>query len=308
MDDYFHGWYQLAFERDICDPVTPLAFGARSLIAVRSASGVRVFDAVCPHRGAHLGYGGRLADGALVCPFHGHLIGLGSPSAEGYCVREYASLAGGGGLFVRLSDQAGPDFPRALDELGSGHTLVPGFEMSAETTIETVIENGFDSAHFPSVHGLLGAPAFAVRRGTFGELEAEGVFEIPSGGRYSLRADGRNGVRARYLAHAFSPGLLVSELNGAPPLRYRIMTTATPSASPSGCVIRLTLMLPTGEDRSADERFAGELIEYSREGLEKDRAIWSRLSPRHVPRLAPEDATVVAFAEFCRRFGPPSPS
>jgi nitrite reductase/ring-hydroxylating ferredoxin subunit len=41
------------------------------IIARRDAGGdVRVFDAFCPHQGAHLGHGGRLDDDCLRCPFH----------------------------------------------------------------------------------------------------------------------------------------------------------------------------------------------------------------------------------------------
>ena len=98
---YGHGWYQLAFERDLSPPISPLSFGGRPLMAVGSpASGnVRVFDAVCPHRGADLGHGGRLAGDCVVCPFHAHLIGLGAPSRDGFCAREYTSLLRAGGLF-----------------------------------------------------------------------------------------------------------------------------------------------------------------------------------------------------------------
>jgi nitrite reductase/ring-hydroxylating ferredoxin subunit len=299
VNGYAHGWYQVAFERDLSGPVTPLRFGERSLMAVRSQESreVRVFDAVCPHRGAHLGYGGRVAGDALVCPFHGHRIGLGREGPEGFQVPEYACLVAAGGLFVRLSEQAAPDLPRALEDLGRGHACLPAFEMTVETTVEVVIENGFDGAHFPSVHGLLGRPGLAVRGGGFGELVVEGRFEMPSG----PEAHGRTS-QARYIGHAFSPGLFVAELDGDAPFRYRIMTAATPDGDGRRCTVRLTLVLPADERGRTDERLARELIDYSREGLEKDRAIWRRLDPHHVPRLTSEDAPVVAFAEFCRAF------
>ena len=52
------------------------------LIARRNASGeLQVFDAFCPHQGAHLGHGGRLEDDCLRCPFHGFYF-----DAEGRCI------------------------------------------------------------------------------------------------------------------------------------------------------------------------------------------------------------------------------
>jgi nitrite reductase/ring-hydroxylating ferredoxin subunit len=42
---------------------------------------LRVFDAFCPHQGAHLGHGGKMDDDCLRCPFHGFYF-----DAEGRCI------------------------------------------------------------------------------------------------------------------------------------------------------------------------------------------------------------------------------
>jgi nitrite reductase/ring-hydroxylating ferredoxin subunit len=307
VNAYQHGWYQLAFERDLGQPITALSFAGRALMAVRTpATGqVGIFDAVCPHRGAHLAYGGRLVpEGVVVCPFHGHRVGLGEVSHDGFCVKGYASLVLGGGVFVRLSDHPGPDFVRGLTELGVGHTFIPGFEMTAHTTIEVVIENGFDNAHFRSVHGLMSLPGLVVRPGPFGELVTEGRFEIPWFGSPERASAPASCLQAWYRGHAFSPGTFIAELDGDPPYQYRVMTTATPDDPDGTCTIRLTLILPNAPDGSPpDERFRQGLLEYSRAGLEKDRAIWDRLDPRHLPRFTSNDQAAIAFAEFCRAFG-----
>src|SRR4051812_40483999 len=119
MHSYSHGWFQLAFEEELEPIFTPLRFASRSLMAVRNPESgvVRVFDAVCPHRGAHLAHGGRLAGDAVICPFHSYRIGLGTNSADGFCVREYPALVAAAGLFVRLSDRESPDFPGALADM-----------------------------------------------------------------------------------------------------------------------------------------------------------------------------------------------
>lgn len=52
------------------------------LIARRDANGaVRVYDAFCPHQGAHLGVGGVVERDCLRCPFHGFHF-----DAEGRCI------------------------------------------------------------------------------------------------------------------------------------------------------------------------------------------------------------------------------
>ncbi len=306
VNDYQHGWYQVAFERDLSPPITPLSFAGRALMAISDPGPerVRVFDAVCPHRGAHLAYGGRLATpSTIVCPFHGYRIGLDEVSHDGFCARGYVCLVYGGGVFVRLSDQAGPDFARALQELGAGHTFIPGFEMTADTTIDVVIENGFDNAHFRAVHGLMSLPGLVVRTGPFGELVAEGRFDIPWRGGPEGPAPSGGRLHARYLGHAFSPGTFIAELDGDPPFRYRMMTNATPNGTGRACTIRFTLMLPNADGGSPPgERFTRELLQHSRDGLELDRAIWNRLDPHHVPRLTTSDHAAIAFGEFCRAF------
>ena len=57
---YEHGWYQAACEQDLGEGLTPVSFGSRRLMAVKRDGTVRVFDAVCPHRGASLAHGGKL--------------------------------------------------------------------------------------------------------------------------------------------------------------------------------------------------------------------------------------------------------
>ena len=52
------------------------------LVAKTNACGeLRVFDAFCPHQGAHLGHGGSLDDDCLRCPFHGFHF-----DPEGRCI------------------------------------------------------------------------------------------------------------------------------------------------------------------------------------------------------------------------------
>src|SRR5262249_47520032 len=67
------GWFRVADARDLAvGSVRALHCLGQDLVLWRSADGAaRVFDAHCPHLGAHLGVGGRMVDGALQCPFHG---------------------------------------------------------------------------------------------------------------------------------------------------------------------------------------------------------------------------------------------
>ena len=50
--------------------MTPGRAAGRDLVVWYDDDERHIFDAYCPHLGAHFGYGGRVVDGCLVCPFH----------------------------------------------------------------------------------------------------------------------------------------------------------------------------------------------------------------------------------------------
>lgn len=299
---YAHGWYALAFERELVNELTPLVFGDRALVALRGGDGVRVYDARCPHRGAHLGYGGRVAGEAIVCPFHGYRIGLGADSEDGFCARGYPALVHGGVVFARLSSRAEPDLPRALADFDVGHSFVPGFSMTARTSIEMVMENGFDAAHFRAVHRLIRVPSLTTEPGPYGGLLARGRFEIPRSGWHEAPGARGASLGADYRAHAFSPGVVVTELSGDPPFNYKVMTTATPDTGGRSATVRLTLILPDAEGGGPpDPQFASDLLAASRSGLEQDCVIWDHIDLGSA-RYVASDAAALAFAEFCAPF------
>ena len=73
-----NGWFRVAFEDDAPPgSVRPLRYFGHDLVLMVSEAGVaQVFDAHCPHLGAHLGFGGRVVEESLRCPFHAWRFGL----------------------------------------------------------------------------------------------------------------------------------------------------------------------------------------------------------------------------------------
>ncbi|HXK25999.1 MAG TPA: Rieske (2Fe-2S) protein, partial [Myxococcota bacterium] len=67
------GWYGLCLASELAPgEVKPLRYFGRELVAFRGRDGpARVFDAHCPHLGAHLGVGGKVEGDGIRCPFHG---------------------------------------------------------------------------------------------------------------------------------------------------------------------------------------------------------------------------------------------
>lgn len=288
------GWYQVAFERDLGGDITSAAIGEQRLILVRRGDSVRCFSAVCPHRGADLGQGECLAEAAVACPFHGFRIGLDGPGDYGFRAPEYQVLVWGGMVFARLTEGHDNGLAAFFEEHYHGHYFVPGFEIAVRVSAELVIENGFDAAHFRTVHGIGNEPEFTIRCGS-GPLVAEGVFEIAATPAHRA-STGESIIRVPYTARAFSPGLIVSEMAGHKP--YSVVTAATPDAG-RGCVIRLSLILPDGGGQLLER--SRYLLEQSRLGLERDRRLWESIPAKAPFRLTQRDRSVAAFREFCRR-------
>jgi 3-ketosteroid 9alpha-monooxygenase subunit A len=299
---HYTGWCQVAFERDLTNDLTAASVGTSQLVLVRAPNGIRAFDAVCPHRGTHLAFGGRLDGEAILCPFHGYRIGLGQLSDKGFRVREYRTMTMGGMVFVLMSELHENGFTALMARLAREHVFVPGFAMLLHVSPELVIENGFDNTHFRSVHGICNEPEFVLRPSQSGELIVEGMFELPPA-PWQNGKQRHNLVRAPYIARAFSPCLAVTELGGETP--YGVITAATPT--PDGaCVVRLSLAVPTPSDSSEPSQdWCRMMLGYSRAGLEQDRIIWENLSITSPSRLTVQDSVVIQFREFCQRFQEP---
>jgi nitrite reductase/ring-hydroxylating ferredoxin subunit len=77
------GWYQLTHASQIKKgKVYTFNYFNTALVCYRdSHHSIHVFDAYCPHLGAHLGIGGKIIKDLLVCPFHGWKY-----DAQGTCV------------------------------------------------------------------------------------------------------------------------------------------------------------------------------------------------------------------------------
>ncbi len=288
------GWYLLALGTELTEPVTGFALGGRALAAVRDQGRIRVFDGTCPHRGAHLGYGGRVIDGrVIVCPFHGKRIGLGEGPGR-LRVREHEVLDCGGAVFVRLTDAARADhgFDRAMKELIVTHVIVGAVTGQVSVPPEIVIENAFDIDHFPAVHLVPRLVGLEVAVGGDGELT------ITTGFRTKAPAweVGGGEITSRFFARAFSPSLVVTDLGTSTAGRNVVITGAAPASG--GCVARIAIAVPRG----SPDTVAEALIAGARHAFEQDLRVWQHLDVGAPARLDSRDTPVLAFRAFCASF------
>jgi len=201
-------------------------------------------------------------------------------------------------IFVCLSEEHETGLPAYLDQMTESHVFAPGFCMTVNAPADLVIENAFDNSHFRPVHRVTEDPVFAVRASEHGEFAADGALAVPSSS-WQRVAD-QTTVSVPFLARAFSPNLVITEMGGEFP--YTVITAATPLA-PRVSEVRLSMAIPLrpeGPPPSADS--VQYLLRQSRAGLDQDRAIWDRMLPIERPAYAPEDAVALKFRQFCKRF------
>lgn len=290
------GWQLLALASEVTEQVTGLALGARSLVAIRHDSEggrVRVFDGTCPHRGAHLGYGGRVAGPqSILCPFHGKRIGLGAGTGR-LCVREHATITCGDAIFVRLSDVPVRDlgFERVMRDIASTHTVVAAVIGQVDVPPELIIENAFDFTHFPAVHLVPRLTRPKVWLGGDGELNITTAFHTQAPEWEAAEGD----FTSEFHARAFSPHLVVSELGSGPASKF-VITGAVPA--PAGCVARIAIAIRAGEAAET----VRAVVDGSQIAFEQDLLIWNHLDLSAPARLDASDTPVLAFRAFCDSF------
>ncbi|MGW3170652.1 Rieske 2Fe-2S domain-containing protein [Streptomyces sp. NPDC001153] len=304
-----NGWYLLAFRSELTEEITPLEVGHRRLMAVREDDRIRVFDAVCPHRGAHLGYGGKRQGDCVVCPFHGKRIALADASKR-WSVAEHTVLAWGEALFVRLTGDPGGDrgFERAVQAWETTYPLVKAVTLPVAVASEYVVENAFDPDHFKAVHGVPGTRGMATRTGGSGELVIEGEFLMQTSPwqdarrleevRWEAVRTGtvRWDYKPRFLARAFSPSVVVTEFG--PPEEVHVIVTGSVPTAGGGCVARVAIGV-RGDQRSA----LPALIAGSDKALGEDKVVWEHLDPHATADYDARDTPVRAFRMFCTGFG-----
>jgi len=295
------GWHLAAFTSELASDVSPLDLGSRRLVAVRDGEDLRVYDADCPHRGAHLGHGGHLKDGCLVCPFHGRRIQLGEPERGGgprRWVREHQVIVWGETVFVRLAD--GPDddrgFTRAAKELAGTHHLVPAVTRRVAVDPRLVVENAFDTDHFTALHKVYRVRGMHHRTGSEGELVMDGEFPMPASPWQGTRGTAPQAAYVpRFLARAYSPGVVVTEFG--PPGQIHVIVTAAVPDGEGGCTVRVAVGAGRGHEGDLPM-----LVRGSERALAEDIAVWEHLNPHATQRLDAADEAVAAYRTFCTEF------
>lgn len=298
----YRGWHQIAFERELRDRLTPMTIGSLPLVLIRDQERIQAVDAICPHRGAHLAYGGRLDGDVIVCPFHGHRIGMGENSDCRYRVRQYRTLNVGGLVFLLLDEHHENGLSGFMDEINRTHFFVQGFTLTARAPAELVVENGFDPGHFECVHGLKSRPKLRLVEGNNGELIVHSTFEAAAfDNNWHRDSNCQTNTEIGFLARVFSPNLCISHL-GEGESEHLVISGATPNGD-GGCTIRVSVAVrarPDGQPPS--EQAIRSLLRDSKLAYEQDMIIWEHRAHDAPSRFDEHDDLVIEFHRFCKRF------
>jgi nitrite reductase/ring-hydroxylating ferredoxin subunit len=203
------GWFAVAFADEIArGQAKPIHYFGLELVLFRGEDGTaRVFDAHCPHLGAHLGIGGRVEGEGLRCPFHGwRYDGSGRCVEVPYArkippkarVRAWPVVEKNGLIAVwRHARGEPPSWPAPdVPDYGSAEWTPPERrEWIVRSCAQELAENSVDAAHFRFVHKTNTVPVTetAEIRGHVLRVVSHNVVATPRGeqrGRIEIEAHG----------------------------------------------------------------------------------------------------------------------
>ena len=164
-----NGWFRIASSKELrAGEVKPLYYFGKDLVLFRTKKGkAHVFDAHCPHLGAHLGYGGRVKGETIQCPFHGWCF-----SGEGQCcqipyarsipskatLRAWPVCEVNDTIWIyyhsrqKLPHWEIPELPEYASKQWT--CLYPVGKWKIRTHILNLAENAVDVVHYINIHGL----------------------------------------------------------------------------------------------------------------------------------------------------------
>ncbi len=296
-----NGWYAIVESAELgAGDIISLTALDRDLIAFRDADGeARVFDAHCPHLGAHLG-GGRVSGETIKCPYHGWHFGPDGGCVQiPYCdsripararVRSYPVDEQDGFVhaWYHAADAPPPYRLPSIDEVTDpAWTDAHPWHVELVAALQEMAENNVDYAHLRYVHRREEVPAESSVFTTDGPFSRV-VEALPEGPTFTR--------------DTYGPGVAVLRV----PDLMTLIATTTP-IDRGTCRLRWHFFFPQAMADAADDLIEGVTGPY---GLQADVPIWRDKIYRERPVLVKGDGPIAEFRRWYQQFyeGVPSPA
>ena len=301
-----NGWFGVAASDDVgVGDVRAVEYLGQELVVFRGDDGAaRVFDAHCPHLGAHLGHGGEVRDDGLVCPFHGWCFDgdgrlVDVPGLDRTVPRTTAGpwpvCERNGRIFVwHHADGGAPTFEvLGYREDEAAWTPWRRNAYTVRVHVQDLTENILDRAHFASVHDM--APP------------DQPHFEVSFAGptmvveqRLKVTAVADAGVEVLARTTACGPGIAAVEVTVGP-LEMLTYITQTP-IDDERTEVNLDFSMKRLDDEAATEAVAELNDQITNLQFSQDVPIWEHKVYRERPLLTKVDGPVHDYRRWFAQF------
>lgn len=304
------GWFVVGLSHELAPgEVKPVRYFDRDLVLWRSEGGeARLWDAHCPHLGAHLGYGGTVLGETLRCPFHHFRF-----DGQGRCVevpacerippaaqaKPWPVVEQNGTILAWFHPEGLPPSyeVRKLPDEGWTENLCVRWTLRSHP--QEIGENTVDTAHMMPVHETGHS---RVRHGPHleGPIMKIGLYFLAPGSIIGM--DGDNDVELE--VGMYGVGLIQVEAdvtNAGVQARYRICST--PIDRERIHIFGVANMKHTG-DADFTQEVAGLFFEALTRDFVKDFDIWENKVYRPRPALSGADGPIGAYRRWSRQFYP----
>lgn len=313
-----YGWFQVAWSDEIAPGATQkLFYFDRHLVAWRDDHGAaHVWDAFCPHLGAHLGVRSQVAGDTLTCALHGWVYG-----ADGHCVdipysdrvnrkaqvRTYPVIERNGAVFAwyhPLDTAPEWDVPELAEFApNSGFSEVFRRHYRLNCHWQEIAETQVDAAH---IQAHLVEYQIAMNGGkkpddvpmpqvdsydTTGPVAAIRItqnFPTPAGE-----------VAGRIDTDVHGPGFAATWFTGL--VDTLLLGCALP-VSPDSCELRYSFVVRSDGDAESTSKLGEAFIREIHERTVEDVEVWENKAYVPRPALAHGDGPIMAYRRWCEQF------
>jgi nitrite reductase/ring-hydroxylating ferredoxin subunit len=285
-----NGWFVVAASSELAPgDVRALHYFGRDLVLFRTEAGQPcVLDAHCPHLGAHLAVGGRVAGDCIRCPFHAWRF----DGASGRCVeipygdtpqipsrahaRPYPTIERNQMIWTWYHAEGGEPFYEVpeVPEVGAedwSPILVREFEINVAA--QDMAENNVDFAHFQFVHGTETIPE--------DEFVVDGTYK---------RAVGAGGA---FVREGFGLGLGVLRVK-----KYVTFISSTTPIEADRVHVRWVFTAPVANGPDATAQAAEQFCT----ALSQDIPIWENKIYRDPPPVTKAEKMILEHRRWSRQF------